>query len=196
MFLYILSWISTLLHIVFATLSLAAGLYYVAEVVEEYSVMTAKVIKYMIYTTIAINIGLLVFEEFPLYLIGLGFFTSIDHIFLLKEFPNISLLSPSFIIAGVMVFVNHYYAFQYFSTIYYQFSEVLAYFTLCQWMVPFAFFVSLSVNESTLPTTTTYETQSYNMNKLKRSGILGIFDYIAQKKYLLKDFFLQRKHIY
>lgn len=28
---------------------LAAGLYYIAEAVEEYTVMTAKIIKYMIY---------------------------------------------------------------------------------------------------------------------------------------------------
>jgi hypothetical protein len=28
----------------------------------------------------------------------------------------------------------------------------MAYFTLCLWMVPFAFFVSLSANENVLPT--------------------------------------------
>ena len=33
-------------------LLLAAGLYYVAELVEEYTVMAAKVIKYMIWVTI------------------------------------------------------------------------------------------------------------------------------------------------
>ncbi len=30
--------------------------------------------------------------------------------------------------------------------------QVMAYFTLCQWLVPFAFFVSLSANENVLPT--------------------------------------------
>ncbi len=29
----------------------------------------------------------------------------------------------------------------------------MAYFTLCLWLVPFAFFVSLSANENVLPTT-------------------------------------------
>ena len=32
-------------------------------------------------------------------------------------------------------------------------SQVLAYFTICLWLVPFALFVSLSANENTLPTT-------------------------------------------
>ena len=31
--------------------------------------------------------------------------------------------------------------------------QVMAYFTLCLWLVPFAFFVSLSANENVLPTT-------------------------------------------
>ena len=30
--------------------------------------------------------------------------------------------------------------------------QVLAYFTVCLWLVPFAFFVSLSANENVLPT--------------------------------------------
>ena len=42
-FLYLLSWISTVLQICFVTLAIAAGLYYLAELVEEYTVMTAKV---------------------------------------------------------------------------------------------------------------------------------------------------------
>ena len=42
-FLYLLSWASTVLQICFVTLAIAAGLYYLAELVEEYTVMTAKV---------------------------------------------------------------------------------------------------------------------------------------------------------
>ena len=34
--------------------------------------------------------------------------------------------------------------------------QVLAYFTICLWLVPFAFFVSLSANENVLPTTTDF----------------------------------------
>ena len=38
-----LSWLSTVLQICFVTLAIAAGLYYLAELVEEYTVVTAKV---------------------------------------------------------------------------------------------------------------------------------------------------------
>ena len=73
---------------------------------------------------------------------------------------------------SVLVIVNHYLAFSFFGEHYYPFSEVtnyfltfettvwalpkmnvpifqvMAYFTLCLWLVPFAFFVSLSANEN------------------------------------------------
>lgn len=50
-----------------------------------------------------------------------------------------------------MILVNHYLAFQHFGEMFHSFSEVMAYFTLCQWLVPFALFVSLSANENVLP---------------------------------------------
>ena len=71
---------------------------------------------------------------------------------MLSSFPFFSVSSPPFILSVVMVFVNHYLAFSYFGENYYPFSEVMAYFTVCMWLVPFAFFVSLSANENVLPT--------------------------------------------
>ena len=42
-FLYLLSWVSTVIQICFVTLAIAAGLYYLAELVEEFTSMTVKV---------------------------------------------------------------------------------------------------------------------------------------------------------
>ncbi|CAI9733273.1 Hypothetical predicted protein [Octopus vulgaris] len=50
-FIYFLSWLGLLLQICFISLSVAAGLYYLAELVEEYTVFTAKIIKYMIFSS-------------------------------------------------------------------------------------------------------------------------------------------------
>ena len=58
-----------------------------------------------------------------------------------------------FFSASALVIINHYLAFNFFGEHYYPFSEVMAYFTMCLWLVPFAFFVSLSANENVLPTT-------------------------------------------
>ena len=43
-FLYTLSWIATVLQVCFVTMAIAAGLYYLAELVEEFTAVAAKVL--------------------------------------------------------------------------------------------------------------------------------------------------------
>lgn len=106
-----------------------------------------------------------------------GLFAQLCHGFIMKSFPYVQFTSISFLGACIMLIVNHWLAFTYFSGVWYQFSEVfsrtmfcntvasfthcdkcpeifqiLAYFTLCLWVVPFALFVSLSANDNVLPT--------------------------------------------
>ena len=51
----------------------------------------------------------------------------------------------------------------------YPFSEVIGYFTVCLWLVPFAYFVSLSANENTLPTVTGEKIMAVNLNEFVRT---------------------------
>uniref|UniRef100_A0A8C8BM03 Protein TEX261 n=1 Tax=Otus sunia TaxID=257818 RepID=A0A8C8BM03_9STRI len=131
----------------------AAGLYYLAELIEEYTVVTRRIIKYMIWFSSAVLVGLYLFEHFPGFMVGVGLFTNLVYFGLLQTFPFIVLTSSNFILSCVLVIFNHYLAFQYFAEEYYLFSEVLAYFTFCLWLIPFAFFVSLSAGENVLPST-------------------------------------------
>uniref|UniRef100_A0ABI0NZF3 Protein TEX261 n=2 Tax=Bos TaxID=9903 RepID=A0ABI0NZF3_BOVIN len=163
----------------------AAGLYYLAELIEEYTVATSRIIKYMIWFSTAVLIGLYVFERFPTYMIGVGLFTNLVYFGLLQTFPFIMLTSPNFILSCGLVVVNHYLAFQFFAEEYYPFSEVLAYFTFCLWIIPFAFFVSLSAGENVLPSTmqpgddvvSNYFTKG---KRGKRLGILVVFSFIKE----------------
>ncbi|NXM97748.1 TX261 protein, partial [Sylvia borin] len=83
-------------------------------------------------------LGLYVFEQFPVSLVAVGLFTNLVHFGLLQTFPCIVLTSPNFGLScvGILGFV-----------------QVLAYFTFCLWLIPFAFFVSLSAGENVLPST-------------------------------------------
>ncbi|XP_022417016.1 protein TEX261 isoform X1 [Delphinapterus leucas] len=163
----------------------AAGLYYLAELIEEYTVATSRIIKYMIWFSTAVLIGLYVFERFPTYMIGVGLFTNLVYFGLLQTFPFIMLTSPNFILSCGLVVVNHCLAFQFFAEEYYPFSEVLAYFTFCLWIIPFAFFVSLSAGENVLPSTmqpgddvvSNYFTKG---KRGKRLGILVVFSFIKE----------------
>merc|ERR1719187_2335357 len=69
-------------------------------------------------------LGLFCFENIPSTLIICGVIAQIAHLSLLSSFPFFSATSPSFIVAVVMVIVNHYFAFSHFGENYYPFSEV------------------------------------------------------------------------
>ncbi|XP_052072339.1 protein TEX261-like [Mytilus californianus] len=181
-FMYLLSWIALLIQICLITLAIAAGLFYIAELVEEYTVLTGKTIKYLIMFTTAVYIGLFLFEDLDTSLIIVGLSGNAAYFALLQSFPYFILSSPSFIASVIMVIVNHYFAFSYFASVWYPFSDVMAFFTICLWIVPFAFFVSLSANENVLPTMTENRTKSedatdvvsnYFKRKTKGLGLLS-----------------------
>ncbi|XP_059701525.1 protein TEX261 [Haemorhous mexicanus] len=184
-FMYVLSWLSLLVQVAFVTLAIAAGLYYLAELIEEYTVATRRIIKSMIWFSSGVQLGLFLFEHFPALLVATGLFSNLVYLGLLQSFPCIVLTSSNFLLSCVLVVVNHYLAFQYFAEEFYLFSEVLAYFTFCLWLIPFAFFVSLSAGENVLPSTvqpgddvvSNYFTKG---KRGKRSGILLIFSFIKE----------------
>jgi len=183
---WVLSWIAIFVQVILLTVCLAAGLYYLAELVEEYTMMTKRVIKYLILAVSGVFVGLMVFESLPLRMTGCGLISTLLYTTLLPSFPDINLLSPSFVLSLLFIFVNHYFAFGYFSEEYYPFSEVIGYFTVCLWLVPFAYFVSLSSNENTLPTISGNVMRhnededlvsNYFKRKSKKYGLLSFFKY-------------------
>lgn len=63
---------------------------------------------------------------------------------------------------------------------------MLAYFTICMWIVPFALFVSLSANDSVLPTTVSDQSRrspdvvSNYFSRNKKQGLLSLFQYLKE----------------
>lgn len=74
--------------------------------------------------TLSFYIGFLLFEDFPTSIIICGIISQVAHLFILKTFPFVVIASPAFIVAVIMLIVNHYLAFQYFAVVYYSFPEV------------------------------------------------------------------------
>jgi len=163
-FLTLLTWLAMLIQVVLLTLAVATGLFYLAELVEEYTSMSKRVITYMIYSTIGVYIGLFLFESMSISLIFAGITQQIFHLMLMRSFPHFIFSSVSFIGTAVLIVLNHYLAFSFFSDNWHQFTEVLAFFTICLWIVPFAFFISLSADDYTLPST---------MNPAESARLLG-----------------------
>ncbi|XP_013113847.1 protein TEX261 [Stomoxys calcitrans] len=184
-FMYILSWIALVLQIIFVTISIAAGLYYIAELVEEYTSAARKMILMMISFTMFVYVMFIFCDELPWSIIIMGFITQFLHLSIMSSFPFIRFLSLPFIGTVVCLIANHLLAFQYFTSVYYPFTQILAYFTICLWMVPFALFVSLSANDNVLPTTindshlaANQDVVSNYFSRGKKQGLLSLFNYL------------------
>lgn len=102
----------------------AAGLYYIAELVEEYSATARKVILFTI-SFIMFSYTMFIFcDNLPWRMIIMGFVTQFFHLAIMSNFPFITFLSWPFLGAICCLLINHVLAFQYFTTIYYPFAEV------------------------------------------------------------------------
>lgn len=98
----------------FVSLSLACGLYYMAELVEEYTIMTKRVIKYTTYTIATFHI-LLLFDGLSFYRVSFSLGCLGWYCMLLPKFPAIELSSPVFLSSCLLVIVNHFTWFFYFT---------------------------------------------------------------------------------
>ncbi|CAG9772818.1 unnamed protein product [Ceutorhynchus assimilis] len=181
-FLTLICYFSILVQVIFITISIAAGLYYLAELVEEYSSYAKKIIWWMNIIITLLYVLLWLFESFPSTLIACGILAQVCHFVILSNFPYVAFTSPFFIFAVIFVVINHYLAFSYFTSTYHPFSEVIAYFTLYLWLVPFALFVSLSANDNILPTTADHSdvVSNYIISKRNKSGLLTLFTYAKE----------------
>jgi len=154
LFFVLLTYISVYMAMAFAALCLATGLYYVAELAEEYSVLTKKILEYTVFVVVGAHVFLWVFDRFPLKYVIAGIISHVVYYQLLRAFPFISLKSISFVISCVCFLVSHYTWYRYFTdpwTPAFDFYQLLGFFFTCVWLVPGALFITLNIGENSLP---------------------------------------------
>ncbi|KAI0775956.1 DUF396-domain-containing protein, partial [Trametes elegans] len=160
---------------VFVTLSLASGLLWISELIEEHS-RTAKTIgQRSIYAIILVHILLYLYDSLPL---AHTLFSIFCHVIYLQNFtpswPLISLSSLSFLGSCVLVVCDHFLWFFYFARITQEarhrahrsyrgpplphpvpnFGDIATFFGVCVWLAPLFLFLSLSANDNALPVNT------------------------------------------
>ncbi|GAB1310693.1 erv26 super protein [Madurella fahalii] len=165
----LLGYLGSIVGFCFMTLAIASGLYYLSELVEEHTVIAKRFLTKLIYSIIALQLLLCVVDKFPFLPTALGVFSHVIYLGNMRRFPFVRLSDPLFMTSCVLVLINHYVWFKYFShhqerayqnmASYYDtpsdipsFTEIASYFGLCVWLVPFALFVSLSASDNILPT--------------------------------------------
>ena len=181
-FMYALSWVSFILIAVSLTVSVAAGMYYIAELIEEYTTVAKRIIHSILILVTILNLCLMIFEnQFTWTLCAIGLLSNVLYFFILAEFPVIAFLSPTFLFSMVLLIIHHYFAFSFFNHHYYPFPEILTYFTLFVWLVPFCFVLSLSANDYVLPQYAEPSRDSYNEDALHNQGS-DVFTYYIKKR--------------
>lgn len=168
MFLQILSYIGVVIGFLFLVLSIASGLYYISELVEEHTEPTKRFLKRVIYTIMVTFVLLMLFDKFPIKLTLFSVFSYFVYLQNLVKFPYVELTSPIFLASVVLVIANHFLWFNHFHNpeipslevrlrpdyvppYIPNFMEICSFFGLLVWFVPFALFVSLSAHDNLLP---------------------------------------------
>lgn len=131
-----------------------AGLFYLAELIEEYASVAKKLLNYLIfvsaYKSLSCNFlvllhniclfnkkmvtvlafGLLLFEDLPSKIVLLCIVNNVLYYVSILSFPIINVYSPVFISSIVCFVLHNYLAFSHFSTNFVEFSQVLSYMTI------------------------------------------------------------------
>ncbi len=143
------------IFLVFFAVCLATGLYYLAELVEEHTRLTRKIIRYIILSVIGIHALLLLVDRLPLICIAIGIAAHALYYRLLKTFPYITLASTDFLASIGLLVSSHIVWIRFFMKdprcAYVTVEWLVGFMLIVVWLTPFVFFISLAANESVLP---------------------------------------------
>eukprot|EP00887_Chlorella_sp_A99_P005370 scaffold1.g5370.t1 len=136
--------------IVFLSVSIACGLYYIAELIEEYTITAKRVVGHIIRATLALHLLLLLDRLPPLCLLA-GAAAHLAYLRNMRRFPYIQLSSPEgltsvglFVVSNVL-WIRHYWDSHYTA------EYIGAFLLVTTWTVPFLLFVSLAGDQAVLP---------------------------------------------
>ena len=146
-------YVSGYLFVIFVAVCLACGLYYLAELVEEHTTLAKRLIYGCTYAVLVAHPFFYLVESLPLDAVVCGLATHGCYLWLLESFPYLRPLSPPFMVSAAGLVASHYFWISHFLAHYHATTHVLCFLAFAVWLVPFGFFISLSVNEATLPNT-------------------------------------------
>jgi hypothetical protein len=183
-FFLFLTYTSLYVGLAFVALCLATGLYYLAELAEEYTITTKKVINSIVISISIIHVLLLIFERFPFWITLFGLFTHLVYYQFLKEFPFFQILSFTFFLSCACFLFSHVFWYWHFTdhlSHSFDFYQLLGFFFSCVWITPLLFFVTLSVNDNSLPGAQLIS--EYGIPKKKRNSLISyILSFFKTKK--------------
>ena len=156
--------LTVLLIILFTALSYATGLFYMAELAEEFPTLTKRIVRYLVIGLAVLHV-LALFSALPKLPLVLGLLLHLSYLPLLTTFPVLPLSSPVFYLAVLLLVatqVGWYYqmptspytsypSYNYSTVRTYSTAQLLAFYLLFVWLVPLVLFIAGSVTGQSLP---------------------------------------------
>ncbi|KAL7924373.1 DUF396 domain-containing protein [Trichoderma austrokoningii] len=188
----LLGYVGAIIGFCFLTLSIASGLYYLSELVEEHTVLAKRLLTRLIQIIIGVQVALLI-DGFPFWATVLGIICHVVYLGNLRRFPYVQLTDPLFLLSCVLVLLDHYVWFRFFSnhqerayarSSYYEhidvptFTMIASYFGICVWLIPFALFVSLSAGDNVLPTMGTEPVRGVDGKNKPQGLVKALVDWV------------------
>lgn len=174
------------LIVMFVAICLACGLYFLAELAEEHTRLTGKIVGSSIVLVLVSHVLFFVTEPgLPKEALALGFVAHLAYGWLFQTFPMLKVLSPSFLASIALLVVSHYLWITHFTAHFHQASHVACFFVLMVWLVPFGFFISLSFNETVLPNRQAQDADdayTEGGRSQKKSGLVSAFNFLGEKR--------------
>jgi hypothetical protein len=101
----LLGYAGAILGFCFLTLSIASGLYYLSELVEEHTVLAKRLLTRLIQIIIGVQVALWLLDGFPFWATVLGIFSHVVYLGNMRKFPFVQLTDPLFLLScGMFLF--------------------------------------------------------------------------------------------
>jgi hypothetical protein len=141
------------LALVLLAVCLATGIYYIAELAEEYSRAAKWVLTWAVRGVLALHAALLLLDRQPTSCVLAGAAAHVAYASLLPRFPHFAPASPAFVAAVLACALSHALWLRHFYLHTFASAEFVAgFFVVAVWLVPFGLFVSLAASDGVLPT--------------------------------------------
>ena len=176
---WFLGYISSLVTIILAALSMSSGLFLLAELAEEYPTMAGKITKNLLIFVLILHL-VLYLDGLPLFESLTGMISHLMYGSMLNDFPFVEILSVQCIGSIICFVLCNVLWFKYFLSIYYDPLQIIGFFVISVWSIPLALFVSLTLSENTLPgglTHLIYQTKGSGANE----GVLPLSSNLHKK---------------
>ncbi|KCV71653.1 hypothetical protein H696_01072 [Fonticula alba] len=138
-----------------STICLAGSFYYLSQLVEEHASLSKHIMGALTVLVGLLHALLWYYDGFPLSrtLFSLGCLVAYSAL-LLPEYPSVKLTSPKFLVSVALSLANFLSWLELFSGPFRDIlsaSHVVSFYSVCVWLVPLSYLLSISVDEYLLP---------------------------------------------